>query len=142
MCISIYGVKLWNSLHTDIFSFRSLHCKCLRICTSCMSFQCIRFRTLRPCPHDTFPNRSRSIANGSRPVARVHTGETGTLVPVSRDHLATRDERARTFRDRSRPVDFVVWTLDRALAPARVIFFPINAPGMGRFKLFDLVGYS
>ena len=22
-----------------------------------------------------------------------------------------------------------------------VIFFPINAPGMGRFKLFDLVGY-
>ena len=23
-----------------------------------------------------------------------------------------------------------------------VIFFPINAPGMGRFKLFDLVGYS
>ena len=22
------------------------------------------------------------------------------------------------------------------------IFFPINAPGMGRFKLFDLVGYS
>ena len=21
-------------------------------------------------------------------------------------------------------------------------FFPINAPGMGRFKLFDLVGYS
>ena len=36
-----------------------------------------------PCPHDTFPNRSRSIANGSRPVARVHTGETGTSVPVS-----------------------------------------------------------
>ena len=25
---------------------------------------------------------------------------------------------------------------------ARVIFFPINAPGMGRFKLFNLVGYS
>ena len=24
----------------------------------------------------------------------------------------------------------------------RVICFPINAPGMGRFKLFDLVGYS
>ena len=23
-----------------------------------------------------------------------------------------------------------------------VIFFPINAPGMGRFKLFDLVGCS
>ena len=23
-----------------------------------------------------------------------------------------------------------------------VILFPINAPGMGRFKLFDLVGYS
>ena len=32
----------------------------------------------------------------------------------------------------------------RAIAhiPGRVIFFPINAPGMGRFKLFDLVGYS
>ena len=27
-------------------------------------------------------------------------------------------------------------------ATGRVIFFPINAPGMGRFKLFDLVGYS
>ena len=27
-------------------------------------------------------------------------------------------------------------------AAGRVIFFPINAPGMGRFKLFDLVGYS
>ena len=26
--------------------------------------------------------------------------------------------------------------------PGGVIFFPINAPGMGRFKLFDLVGYS
>ena len=35
---------------------------------------------LRPCPHDTF-------ANGSHPVARVHAGETGMLVPVSRDHL-------------------------------------------------------
>ena len=44
---------------------------------------------LRPCPHDTFPNRARSIATSSRPVARVHTGATGTLVPVSRDHLAT-----------------------------------------------------
>ena len=33
--------------------------------------------------HTTFLNRSRSIANGSRPVARVHTGETETLVPVS-----------------------------------------------------------
>ena len=28
------------------------------------------------------------------------------------------------------------------LEPGRVIFFHINAPGMGRFKLFDLVGYS
>ena len=28
-----------------------------------------------------------------------------------------------------------------ALAGARN-FFPINAPGMDRFKLFDLVGYS
>ena len=51
---------------------------------------------LRPCPHDTFPNRPRSIANGSRPVARVHTGETGTLIPVSRDQLATWNERARS----------------------------------------------
>ena len=25
---------------------------------------------------------------------------------------------------------------------ASVIFFPINAPGMGLFQLFDLVGYS
>ena len=74
---------------------------------------------LRPCPHDTFPKRSRSIANGSRPVARVHTGDTGTLVPVSRNHLSTRNKRARTVRDRSRPVDFVVWTLDRAVAPAQ-----------------------
>ena len=28
------------------------------------------------------------------------------------------------------------------LRPAGVIFFPINAPGMGCFKLFDFVGYS
>ena len=56
---------------------------------------------LRPCPHDTFPNRLRSITNGSRPVARVNTGEIGTLVPVSRDHLTIRNERARTVRDRS-----------------------------------------
>ena len=56
---------------------------------------------IRPCPHDTFPNRSRSIANGSRPV----TGETGTLIPASRDHLATRNERARTVHDQSCPVD-------------------------------------
>ena len=39
-----------------------------------------------------------------RPFALVHTGETRTLVPVSRDHLATRNERARNVRDRSRPV--------------------------------------
>ena len=26
--------------------------------------------------------------------------------------------------------------------PGRVIFVPINAPGMGRFKLFNLVGNS
>ena len=73
--------------------------------------------TLWPCPHDTFPTRARSIATSSRPVPRVHTGATGTLVPVSRD----RDmERAGAIdRDRLRPVNFVVWTLDRALAPAR-----------------------
>ena len=67
------------------------------------------------------------FANGSRPVAHVHTGETGTvvpvetgtLVPVSTNHISTRNEGTRTVRDRSRPVDFVVWTLDRALAPAR-----------------------
>ena len=61
--------------------------------------------SLRACPHDTF-------AYGSRPVARVPTRETGMLVPVSRDYTATRNERARTVRDRSRPLDFVVWTLD------------------------------
>ena len=53
--------------------------------------------TIRPCPHDTFANRARSIATSSRPVARVHTGATGTLVPVSRDHLATWNERARSI---------------------------------------------
>ncbi len=36
------------------------------------------------------------FAPSSRPVARVHTGATGTLVPVSRDHLATWNERARS----------------------------------------------
>ena len=30
----------------------------------------------------------------------------------------------------------------KLLDPGRAIFFPINAPGMVRFKLFDLVGYS
>ena len=52
---------------------------------------------LGPCPHDTFPNRARSIATSSRPVARVHTGATGTFVLVSRDHLATWNERARSI---------------------------------------------
>ena len=28
------------------------------------------------------------------------------------------------------------------LLKVRVIFFPINAPGMGRFQLLNLVGYS
>ena len=54
-------------------------------------------RTPGGCPHDTFPNRARSITPGSRPVARVHTGATGTLVPVSRDHVATWNERARSI---------------------------------------------
>ena len=35
--------------------------------------------------------------------------------PHGRNHLSTRNERARTGRDRSRLVDFVVWTLERAL---------------------------
>ena len=49
-------------------------------------------------------DRERFAAGG----CRVHTGDTGTLVPVSRDHLETRNERARTVRDRSCPVDFVI----------------------------------
>ena len=56
-----------------------------------------RTQRVRPCPHDTFPNRVRSIASSSRSVARVHTGATGTLVPISRDHLATWNERARSI---------------------------------------------
>ena len=67
-------------------------------------------------PHDIFPNRARLIANGSRPVARVHTGATGMLVPVSRDHLATWNEH-----DRSRPLEFVIWTLEWALGSTRQI---------------------
>ena len=31
---------------------------------------------------------------------------------------------------------------ENEVGPDCVIFFPINAPGMGRFKLFNLVGYS
>ena len=54
-------------------------------------------RTLRPCPHDTFPNWARSIATSSRPVARVHTGAIGTLVPDPRDHLSTWNEWARAI---------------------------------------------
>ena len=53
--------------------------------------------TLRPCPHDTFPNWARSIAPSPRPVARVHTGATGTLVPDPRDHLSTWNEWARSI---------------------------------------------
>ena len=33
-------------------------------------------------------------------------------------------------------------TLSVFRRPEGVIVFPINAPGMGRFKLFNLVGYS
>ena len=50
-----------------------------------------------PCPHDTFPNWARSIAPSPLPVARVHTGETGTLVPDPRDHLSTWNEWARSI---------------------------------------------
>ena len=39
----------------------------------------------------------RSIAPSSRPVARVHTGATGTLVPDPRDHLSTWNEWARSI---------------------------------------------
>ena len=53
--------------------------------------------TLRPCPHDTFPNWARSIAPSPRPVARVHTGATGTLVPDPRDHLSTWNDWARSI---------------------------------------------
>ena len=34
--------------------------------------------------------------------------------------------------------DYTVGKID----VGRSIFFPINAPGMGRLKLFDVVGYS
>ena len=50
------------------------------------------------CPHDTFPNWARSIATSSRPVVRVHTGATGTLVPDPRDHLSTWIEWVRSSR--------------------------------------------
>ena len=71
---------------------------------------------LRLCPHDTFPNRVRSIATSSRPVARVHTGATRTLVPVSRDHLATWNERARSVTPcRVRRVDAQVGARVRSL---------------------------
>ena len=53
--------------------------------------------TLRPCPHETFPNWALSIAPSSRPVARVHTGATGTLIPDPRDHLSTWNEWARSI---------------------------------------------
>ena len=52
---------------------------------------------VRPCPHDTFPNWARSIAPSPRPVARVHTGATGTLVPDPRDHLSTWNDWARSI---------------------------------------------
>ena len=70
-------------------------------------------RSVRSCPNDTFPNRARSIATSSRPVARVHTGATGTLVPVSRDHLATWNERARSV------APCQLCRVDARLAPAR-----------------------
>ena len=87
--------------------------------------------------HDTFRNLARSIAPGSRPVARVHTGATGTLVPVSRDHLATWNERARSVaigRDRSRPV---VSANQPMLAHAFLIyFFPFKAHV--RFHMYSI----
>ena len=60
---------------------------------------------------------------GSWPVVRVHMGEPGTSVQVSRDHPATRNERARTVRDRSRLVDFVTWMFAKSAA---VIARPID----------------
>ena len=73
--------------------------------------------SIMPCPHDTFPNWARSIATSSRPVARVHTGAIGTLVPDPRSIPPLDRERVGAIgRDRSRSVEFVVWTLDWALA--------------------------
>ena len=41
------------------------------------------------------------------------------------------------------PVHGSIVTCDMSLeCPGRVIVFPINAPGMGCFKLFNLVGYT
>ena len=62
-----------------------------------IQFRSRRVRSLRPCPHDTFPNWARSIATSSRPVARVHTGANGTLVPDPRDHLSTWNDWARSI---------------------------------------------
>ena len=39
----------------------------------------------------------RTGRDRSRPVARVHTGATGTLVPDPRDHLSTGNEWARSI---------------------------------------------
>ena len=36
----------------------------------------------------------------------------------------------------------ILYRRSRQRRPESVIFFPINTPGMDRFKLFDLVGYS
>ena len=52
--------------------------------------RCLYFRQLchlRPCPHSKFANHSQTNTYGSPSVARVDTGETGMLVPVSRDYF-------------------------------------------------------
>ena len=59
---------------------------------------------------------------------------TGSKIPalLKRQAARRRAMRQRQFRELA--------VLSLSLTGC-VIFFPINAPGMGRFKLFDLVAY-
>ena len=90
-------MKYANLFHSKIFLLINLFSGMYFFNTYIAWTLSVRIHTLRPCPHDTFPNWARSIAPSSRPVARVHTGATGTLVPDPRDHLSTWNEWARSI---------------------------------------------
>ena len=59
-----------------------------------------RFLHLRPCLHDTFPNRSRSIANGSR-LLPMSTREKPKLAKWVREIAKVSQRRQRDLNPRS-----------------------------------------
>ena len=67
------------------------------------------------------------------------------MVPVKRLIMPTRNNAELTFEPQFAPPQCILWAIFGGFpgflrVPGSVIFFPINAPGMGRFQLLNLGG--